>query len=59
MVTKETRICNNCDADMTDWERKNEDGVVQVWEIVSDKTYKHVCWECDSCHRDPYRVVFS
>ena len=56
--SKEIRICNNCDADMTDWERKDIDGVVQVWEIVSDKTYKHVCWECDPCHRNPYRRTY-
>mgnify|MGYP003139163646 CR=1 FL=1 len=59
MSTKETRICVNCDADMTNWERKDDDGVVQVWEIVSDKTWDHVCWECDPCHRDTYRRTTS
>ena len=47
MSTKETIICVNCDADMTDWDRKDDEGEAQYWEIVSDKTWDHVCWVCD------------
>ena len=58
MSTEETIICVNCDADMTDWDRKNDEGEAQYWEIVSDKTWDHVCWVCDPCHRDTYRKTY-
>jgi len=58
MSTKETRICVNCGVDMTNWERTDDDGVVQVWEIISLETLDHVHWECVPCHTDPYRKTY-
>ena len=49
------KVCRHCDTDMTDWPRKDDDGISLVWDIVTDggnvaADYTHLYWSCNECH---------
>jgi len=56
-ATKQSRTCNDCGVDMSDWARTDpEDGVNLVWEIVTEGEYinqfVHLHWLCWRCQED-------
>ena len=57
-MDKEIKLCHHCGVDMTNWPRKDEDGVNLVWEIVTTTDpscadcYDHLYWSCHVCHSD-------